>query len=346
MTHSLTFEIYLMDGATCGDFMPTNEGAWCALTNSFDDLLDNCENGPLPPQAAIKALKQFLKKEPFFFDAYMHLGLYLAETSQSQSAKWFLEGVERGKSLIPENFSGNIMWAVLNNRSFLRCHHGYILSLIGKAKYALAATEIEQHLAWNPSDSIGVCYLLGDAYLLSKQCDKAEAVFTKCMDEHPASCYGLGLIHFMKKDFVKAITYFRKGILSNPYIAEILTGKLEIIPKRYWHGISTASPDEAVDYMSSTGDSLWGQHEEVILFLDWLMNTSFILAERAQYVQQLEALLVEQSSTKRQALTKKQDALWDNITDKTSKPLVRKITLLRDGQCWPWDAIGWTQRLF
>lgn len=341
MSDSLKLEMHTMDNAECAEFTPTNHETWYALVNAFDGVLDGLGSRQMSFQAGIKRLKEMVKSEPCFLDAYAHLGLYLSESNLTQSDKWYLEGVEKGKSLIPEGFSATIPWGFLDNRPFLRCHHGYILSLLRKSKYDLAIAEMELHLQWNPNDNIGVRYLLGDACMLAKQYDKALKAYAESMDEYPACCYGLGLIHFMQKDFCKAITCFRKGFLSNLYIAELLTGKTELVTKRYWHGTSTASPRGAIEYMDSTGRKIWKDQENAVLFVDWLLNCSLVLAERAQDVQQREAFQCEQDANKRVALLKKRDVLWDTVTDETSKKLAQKITTHDDGECWPWEATGW-----
>jgi len=162
MSESLEFKVYEADGKICGGFNPKDSERWYALTEFFDEKLDYYDNGQLSYGAFIASCKEIIKDEPNYLDAYFHIGLAFSRVNSPSADKWYKKGFEQGLAMIPIDFSGEISWGDLDNRPFLRCHHGYILSLIHKRKIKQAITESEKHLSWNPNDNIGVRYLLGE----------------------------------------------------------------------------------------------------------------------------------------------------------------------------------------
>jgi len=159
-------------------------------------------------------------------------------------------------------------------------------------------------------------------------------------NSHPPYYYSLGLIELLQKNYVQATTYFRQGILANPYVAEILTGRTSIITHRFWHGSSNMSPDLAINFMETIGRQLWEKHDKAKEFLDWVFNCSAVLEERSKYVACLEQLQSEHDFNKRGNIIKGYEMVFSNINDETSQPLVKKIKT-RDKVCWPWEASGW-----
>ncbi len=123
----------------------------------------------------------------------------------------------------------------MDNRSFLRIAHGYLLGLMhrgdGKAAKALA----KKLLAWCPADNLGVRLLMGDISLMTGDTQSAMKSYLKEAADSPAHWYQAGQIAFREGDFVSACTYVRRGIAANPYIAEGLTGRTTINEHLYWH---------------------------------------------------------------------------------------------------------------
>lgn len=76
-----------------------------------------------------------------------------------------------------------------------------------------------------------------------------------------------------------ACTYLRRGIAANPYIAEGLTGRTVLSEHLYWHASNVHDPEWAVDYLDSAACD-WTPEE--IDFVDWVLNASHVLKERAE----------------------------------------------------------------
>jgi len=323
--------------ADFGKFTPLNEDSWDEIDEVFDNTLEQYENGDLSRGEFVSFCKNIIKREPLYFDAYAHIGITLRESNPTESAKYYKKGVEIGISLLSESYRGEISWLSLSNRPFLRCHHGYILSLVRKRKYKLAVEEIEKHLGWNENDNIGVRYLIGELYILTKNYALAKDSMVKYVSEHPPYCYSLGLLAFLEKNYASAITYFRFGFLMNPYLAEVITGRVRLIKHKFWHGTSRMHPEMAISHLEYIGEELWAKHMDAIIFLDWLFNCSFVLKERSAFVECLEALDTEDDFNKRGTLIANENLITNNINDETSATLVKKITF-RGRDRWPWES--------
>ena len=61
---------------------------------------------------------------------------------------------------LPPGFDGILSWGMVDNRPFLRCLHGYGLSLWKLGRADEAKRSFERQLAFNPPDNQGVRFLL------------------------------------------------------------------------------------------------------------------------------------------------------------------------------------------
>ena len=341
MKNSLEFNIYEQDSIVSGVFTPVNEDSWLNTLESFHNNLDLYQFHEISPQDFAFFCEGLLKSEPLFFDSYAHLGMLLFDSRPDLAAKWYKKGFELGLTMLPDNFSGQISWSHLGNRPFLRCHHGHIISLIKKRKFKQAISEINKHLQWNENDNIGVRYLVGELYMLVKNFSAAEDIMDKNADGHPPYYYSLGLLAFLRKNYAKAITYFRRGILANPYLAEIITGRKDIISRKFWHSSSLMFPDLAIDFMANIGEQLWQKNEKAKIFLDWVLNCSLVLNERSEFVKCRELLQVEHDFNRRRDIRKIEEQLIKDVSDETSQNLVKRI-VIRGEESWPWEAVSVT----
>lgn len=332
MPGNLTFEIYRDASEERGIFSPVDDDYWYKITEEFDNQLDVQTN------AFPDFCKRLIKAEPLFLDAYAHIGMWLLPDNLCKAAKWYKTGVDLGCSLLPEGFSGQIQWSSLDNRPFLRCHHGHILCLIRQKKFKTALLEAEKHLKWNSNDNIGVRFLLGELLLITNDFKKAKAL----MDEHaadmPSYLYSLGLLSFLQGDYVPSITYFRKGFMANPYLAQMITGHTNVLAHGFWHFSSRMRPRDAFEFMDLIGDELWNKFPRARVFLDWLFNCSMILKERGFVTECREQLLSEHDFHKRREILRREDEIQGDITDDSSQILVKRMQTRRK-ECWPWEAM-------
>ncbi len=338
---TLTFRVDHFDDSIEGSFVPSEPEKWDVLDERFDNALDSLEADRISEQIFVSECKAILKLEPYFLDAYAHLGNHDHANGKSSAFSWYKKGYELGLKLVPSNFDGTIPWGILENRPFLRCHHGYLLGLIERKKFKDAIFQMQRHLAWNPNDNIGIRYLLGDAYLAAGKRKEARPVLEKASAEYPPCCYSLGLLEFVQRRFIQAATVLRKGFLGNPYVAEALLGRAILFPHAFWHGTSHMAPETAMDYVSSLGADLWLPNEEAMAFLDWLFNCSDVLRERAEFLAFREQLLYENDTSRRGDIIEAENKFLGTIGDNLSGKLIHKVTD-RDGQRqWPWEVEGW-----
>lgn len=324
-----------------GCFVEPSTSSWEELTDQFYEILEDSERGGLTYEDYIARCRQVIKVQPYFLDAYAHLGMVHLPPHQDDlkaAARWYRKGFKLAQELIPESFAGKIEWSTLSNRPFLRLHHGLILCALRQNKYKQAIPLMEQHLSWNPNDNIGVRFLLGDAYLASFKFKEASAHLENIAEEYPPSWYSLGLVAFLVKKFPQAVTYLRKGITENPYIAKALVGQSPVIPHAYWHGNSRQGPEEAEGYVKLFGNEIWQQSPAPCRFLDWVFTCSRGLRERAEFTEIREGLTSLHDYELRGALLDRQILMLEAITDSSSALWLEKITNRRGQERWPWES--------
>jgi tetratricopeptide (TPR) repeat protein len=237
-------------------------------------------------------------------------------------------------ALIPPGFKGQISWGEVDNRSFLRIAHGYLLGLMhrgdGKAAKALA----KKLLTWCPADNLGVRMLLGDISLMTGDTQSAMKSYLKEAADSPAHWYQAGQIAFRDGDFVSACTYVRRGIAANPYIAEGLTGRTKINEHLYWHASNRNGPDWATDYLRAPVCN-WSAQE--IDFVDWVFNSSAVLRERASLMDQHEGLTYERDAVRREPFALRSSYFVNELTDDLSTAMVKRIQNRYGVEIWPWE---------
>jgi len=219
---------------------------------------------------------------------------------QDEATEVYERAYKQALAHIPKGFKGQITWGEVDNRPFLRLAHGTLLGLMrrrDKAKGGEAAMALaKQMLAWCPMDNIGVRFLLGDIALIQGDHQAAMKEYLAGAPNSPALWYQAALIAFREGDYVAACTYLRRGIASNPYIAEGLTGRTVLSEHLYWHASNVHGPDWAVDYLDSAACD-WAPQE--IDFVDWVFNASPVLKERAEMMALHEGMTYERDAEKR-----------------------------------------------
>jgi hypothetical protein len=110
---------------------------------------------------AHRRLMSLLAADLRCLDAHAHLGNFIFDHSPEKAIRHYEVGVRIGDLSLGESFNGVLHWGHINNRPFLRCMHGYGLSLsrLGRHK---EAEEIFTRMLWlNPTDNQGARFLLG-----------------------------------------------------------------------------------------------------------------------------------------------------------------------------------------
>lgn len=108
-------------------------------------------------------LMQQLDADLRCLDAHAHLGNQEFDLSPRRAIRHYEAGVRIGELSLGEGFEGVLPWGLLDNRPFLRCLHGYGLSLWRLGQREEAIRVFQRMLRLNPSDNQGVRFLLHDA---------------------------------------------------------------------------------------------------------------------------------------------------------------------------------------
>ncbi|MYM34049.1 tetratricopeptide repeat protein [Duganella sp. FT94W] len=330
---SLTFEI--LDSES-GVFTYSGE-AYDGLLDEFDGLLDGHASGEIGATAYLAALDGLSAKAPDFVDVYAHVGLHWQQQGKHKKAlDAALQGLSAANRLIPEAFNGQIKWAHIGNRPYLRAMHIVAISYARLQRHKDAVTLIGLMLERNPNDNQGVRYLLGSEALRAGNHKRAQEVFEQEASSYPLYFYELGLSHILRDDWTTAATALRRGFIANPYIAEILAGNPNPEPLAIWHGTNFAEPELARQYIEHYG-LLWQRKPEYAAFVRWLFNHSKVMAERAAVLECQESFLWESDGVKREELYKRAEDLAGKIDDALSAEIVTKRQNRRSGGAiWPW----------
>lgn len=311
------------------------EGSAHELEEAIDRLLERYDANELSEQGLLTALKRLMKSAPEFLDLHAHIASILdLEEKPKKALEAALLGLSVANQVIPEDFSGRIEWGCLENRSYLQLMRVAVTSYSELGRHNDAVALIEVMLQRNPNDNQGMRYVLGSELLRAGAGEQARAVFENHAD-YPPYHYELALYHIMQDDWIAAATALRRGFVTNPYIAEIISGNSNPLPLAVWHGTNLAEPSTAEEYFSFFG-ALWVEYPESVFFVRWLFNHPKVLAERAGVLECEEALLWERDNGPRSRLLNRRDELIDRIDDTLSASIVTKRQN-RDGeQVWPW----------
>nr|WP_315260849.1 hypothetical protein [uncultured Duganella sp.] len=329
----LSFEI--LDSES-GVFTYSGETYDCLL-DEFDGLLDDHASGEIGDAAYLVSLDKLSAKAPDFVDVYAHIGLHWQQQGKHKKAlDAALQGLGAANRLIPEGFSGQIKWAHIGNRPYLRAMHIAAISYARLKRHKDAVTLIVLMLERNHDDNQGIRYLLGSEALRAGDHRRAQEVFEQEANSYPPYFYELGLSHIMRDDWTAAATALRRRFIANLYIAEILAGNPNPELLAIWHRTDFAETGLARQYIEHYG-LLWRRKPEYAAFIRWLFNHPKVMAERAAVLECQEAFLWESDGVKREELLKREVDLVAKIDNGLSTEIVTKRQNRRSGGAiWPW----------
>ena len=109
---------------------------------------------------ARRILLRLIEQDPRCLDAHAHLGNLAFHSDPQRALAHYALGVQIGRRALGERFEGVLPWAMVDNRPFLRCVHGFGLCLWRLRRFPEAARVFEQLLWLSPSDNLGVRFIL------------------------------------------------------------------------------------------------------------------------------------------------------------------------------------------
>ena len=242
-----------------------------AEEDELDEVINSLEAGRISHKQGLQCAQKLLVKFPGQLEIKNFIANRLWSLEMRDESTDVREKAYRqATALVPPGFKGQINWGEIDNRSFLRIAHGYLLGLMHRGDGKTAKDLAKKLLAWCPADNLGVRMLLGDISLMTGDTKSAIKSYLKGAAGTPAHWYQAGQIAFREGDFVSACTYVRWGIAANPYIAEGLTGRTKINEHLYWHASNRNGPDWATDYLSAPVCDWTAQEVD---FVDWVFIT-------------------------------------------------------------------------
>lgn len=134
---------------------PILEAAECFADEDYDE--------------AYKILEEVLVDDLRCLDAHAHLGNWEFNLTERHS-EWSIDkamrhyevGLKIGEYSLGKNFKEVLPWRIINNRPFLRCLHGYGLSLC-RLGHVKEAKRVFNRMLWlNPEDNQGARFLLAE----------------------------------------------------------------------------------------------------------------------------------------------------------------------------------------
>lgn len=312
-----------------------------AEEDELDELIDSLDEGRISHKQALIRAQKLLLKFPGQLEIQNFIAnrLWQLELRDEATDVW-AQAYRQATALFPPGFKGQITWVEIDNRSFLRIAHGYLLGLMHRDDGKAAKVLAKKLLAWCPGDNLGVRMLMGDISLMTGDTKSAMKIYLKEAATSPAHWYQAGQIAFREGLFVSACTYVRRGIAANPYIAEGLTGRTKINEHLYWHASTRNGQYWATDYLSAPVCN-WTPQE--IDFVDWVFNSSAVLRERACLMEQYEGLTFERDSVRREPFALRSTYFVNELTDDLSTAMVKKVQNRYDVEIWPWDRTGFNR---
>jgi tetratricopeptide (TPR) repeat protein len=309
---------------------------------ALDQLMDDLDAGRINDKQALLHTQKLLAQSPENLELQNYLANHLwALEMREEATEVWAKAFKQASALIPKGYIGQISWSEVDNRSFLRVAHGYLLGLMDRRDAKAAQQLAQKMLAWCPADNLGVRMLVGDISMMLGDTRSALEHFLEHAPDSPAHWYQAGQIAFRGGDYVSACTYIRRGVAANPYIAEGLTGRTVLTEHLYWHASNRYGAELAAEYLNAPSCD-WTPEE--IDFVDWVFNSSAVLKERSKLAEQHEGLTYERDPERRGAYAEKSAYFVSGITDTLSKKLVRKLRNRYNQEIWPWDRAGFDRR--
>jgi len=112
------------------------------------------------PRQASALLRRLLRQDYRCVDAHCHLGNVAFDLDPAEALPHYEMGIAIAEMALPEPFTGVLPWTMIDNRPFLRCLHGFAITLWRLGRFEDAEAVMVSLLWLNPSDQQGVRFIL------------------------------------------------------------------------------------------------------------------------------------------------------------------------------------------
>ena len=109
---------------------------------------------------AERILMNLLREDLRCLDAYAHLGNLYIDRQTEKAERFYRAGLDVASLSFAPGFNGVLPWGLVDNRPYLRCLHGFGLSLWHLGRFTEAGEVFERMLWLNPSDNQGARFLI------------------------------------------------------------------------------------------------------------------------------------------------------------------------------------------
>jgi tetratricopeptide (TPR) repeat protein len=140
-----------------GEFVDKNH----PIRTQYNEFIDN---PPYDIEKAIKKLKYFIQKDPYFFDSYLALHeLYYENGMRKKAAEILNEGYQKALGYLKDiegNLPKKLRWGFIENRHIIRILVNQSMALWEKKKTEEALELFRTILKLNPQDNVGARYYI------------------------------------------------------------------------------------------------------------------------------------------------------------------------------------------
>ena len=141
-------------------------------SSAVDRAIECAEGGKV--KRAYRMLVDVCCEDMRSLDAHAHMGTWTFQHSPEFALSHYQLGVAIGELSLGKDFEGVLPWGFIDNRPFLRCMHGYGLSLWRLGIFRAARETFERMLWLNPEDNQGVRFIIPEVIRKVRWEDSAE----------------------------------------------------------------------------------------------------------------------------------------------------------------------------
>lgn len=322
-----------------GLFVPADQAEADRQAEELNRILAEADSEDINTKKIINETKAMTEKNPLFLRGYALLAeIFLNLGQEDEAAQACVNGCKEALKIIPGDFSGPMDTNNPEVQCFLRCHTGYVESLMGEEKYAQALEAVKRQLIFDPEDNFERRRELGELAIMAGRLDEAESCLLERIHEYPTAWYSLAFLAFKKGEYALAAASLRRGLLMAPYAGDFLTARFTS-SNIFWNsGPNAPSYQEELLYLHTLGGEMWSGDEKAQAFLEWLSQSSVALRERSEMAALAEGCLAKGEVDQTAADTFQ--ALLDSIDEKSSIPLTAKIKDPLTGDLIePWELL-------